>query len=304
MSNIVHVAVGVIIGKDGKILIAKRPEKVHQGNLWEFPGGKVEQGETLFQALKRELQEELAIEIMTTEPLIKIRHDYIDKIVLLDVHNVTEFSGEPQGNEGQPIQWVSADELHEYEFPVANRPIISAINLPRRFLITGNADSIEEYLLHTERALIAGIRYVQLRMQDSTTPYFFTLAQKLIELCNSYSAKLILNTSPEYFLTCVKSLSSLGLHLNSQQLMQCETRPVAKTILLGASCHNADEIAQAEKIGMDYIFLSPVAPTQTHPDANALGWENFVQHIAHSAHCLRSFGLRKFPRGGGNAGRG
>src|SRR6476619_2625198 len=105
-SRIVHVAVGVIVNKDGKILIAKRPEQSHQGGLWEFPGGKVEQGESLFAALQRELFEELAIQIISTQPLIKIRHDYGDKIVLLDVHKVTEFIGEAKGNEGQPIQWV------------------------------------------------------------------------------------------------------------------------------------------------------------------------------------------------------
>ena len=88
-SRVVHVAVGVIVDKNENILIAKRADTAHQGGLWEFPGGKVEQGENIFAALKRELQEELAIEITATQPLIKIRHDYGDKIVLLDVHKVT-----------------------------------------------------------------------------------------------------------------------------------------------------------------------------------------------------------------------
>lgn len=279
MNKIVHVAVGVIVGRDGNILVAKRPEQTHQGGLWEFPGGKVEQGETLFAALKRELLEELAINIIATEPLIKIRHDYGDKVVLLDVHKVIEFSGEPQSNEGQPILWVSPKDLSQYEFPAANRPIITAIHLPQRLLITGNANSIDEYLLRTERALVAGIRCVQLRVQDSTSPSFFTLAEKLAQLCNSYSAKLILNTSSQNFLTINTSLPNLGLHLNSQELMCCGMRRVAQSVLLGASCHNVKEIMQAEKIGVDYICLSPVAATASHPNATVMGWENFSQLI-------------------------
>ncbi len=290
MARIIHVAVGVIINNDGNILIAKRPEQVHQGGLWEFPGGKVEQGETLFQALKRELQEELAINVITTEPLIKIRHTYSDKhgdengdkTVLLDVHKVTKFFGEPQGNEGQPIIWVAPKDLDQYEFPAANRPIITAINLPRRLLITGDATSDDEYLLRTERALIAGIRCVQLRVQNPAAPIFFTLAEKLTQLCDKHLTKLILNTSPQDFLTFNISLPHLGLHLNSQQLMHCDTRPVAQSILLGASCHNTDEIAHAEKIGVDYIFLSPVVSTPSHPNATVIGWENF-SHLVEPA---------------------
>ena len=287
MARIVHVAVGVIINNAGNILIAKRPEQVHQGGLWEFPGGKVEQGETLFQALKRELQEELAIHIIATEPLIKIRHTYSDKhgdkngdkTVLLDVHKVTKFSGEPQGNEGQPIIWVAPKDLDQYEFPAANRPIITSINLPRRLLITGNATSDDEYLLRTERALIAGIRCVQLRVQNPAAPNFFTLAEKLTQLCDKHLAKLILNTSLQDFLTFNIYLPHLGLHLNTQQLMRCDTRPLAQSILLGASCHNADEIAHAEKIGVDYICLSPVASTPSHLNATVMGWEKFSQLV-------------------------
>jgi 8-oxo-dGTP diphosphatase len=276
--KLVRVAVGVIIDADGKILIAKRNVNTHQGNLWEFPGGKIEQGETLFQALKRELHEELAIDILATEPLIKIRHDYADKSVLLDVHKVTRFTGVAQGNEGQPICWVKPTELNQFEFPAANRTIIHAINLPQRFLITGAAASENEYLERTEQALKKGIRLVQLRMQNSSASFFFEVAEQLTILCQRYSAQLVLNTSPQAFLFASDSspfLKSAGLHLNSHQLMACESRPVASHILLGASCHNAVEIAQAKKINADYICVSPVAVTSSHPEAAAIGWETF-----------------------------
>lgn len=127
MKKRIHVAVGVISDGADRILIARRAEHLHQGGLWEFPGGKVESNETVEQALQRELFEELAITVNEQEPLLTIEHDYTDKAVLLDVWWISEFAGEPQGREGQPLQWVPIESLHEFEFPAANKPIIVAI---------------------------------------------------------------------------------------------------------------------------------------------------------------------------------
>jgi len=123
----VHVAAGVVLSSDGCVLIARRPDHVHKGGLWEFPGGKVEAGETVAQALARELYEELAIKVVSAEPLLEVRHNYPDKSVLLNVWCVTEFSGVPIGNEGQPLCWVRVEQLQNYSFPEANQPIIEAV---------------------------------------------------------------------------------------------------------------------------------------------------------------------------------
>ena len=123
----VHVAVGVISDGAGRILVARRAEHLHQGGLWEFPGGKVESSETVQAALRRELSEELAIDITVFEPLLKIAHDYGDKSVLLDVWWVAAFQGEPSGREGQPLRWVDIAELRALAFPAANVPVIAAI---------------------------------------------------------------------------------------------------------------------------------------------------------------------------------
>ena len=122
-----HVAVGVILNDARQILITRRAPGSHQGGLWEFPGGKVEAGESLEQALSRELQEELGIVVGRTSPLLQVEHDYGDKAVLLDVCVVWEFSGRARGEEGQAMAWVVLADLANYEFPVANKPIISAI---------------------------------------------------------------------------------------------------------------------------------------------------------------------------------
>lgn len=97
--------------------------------MWEFPGGKVEFGETTLTALKRELYEETGLLIIAAEPLLEVSHDYFDKAVLLDVWRVTSFDGDAAGMEGQEVRWVTVDELTAYEFPEANRPILKAVKV-------------------------------------------------------------------------------------------------------------------------------------------------------------------------------
>lgn len=123
----VHVVAGIIQDAQGRILISRRHDHLHQGGLWEFPGGKVEASETVRDALARELLEELALTIIAAEPFQQIRHDYPDKSVLLDFWLVREFAGEARGVEGQPVQWVSAAALRDYQFPAANVPIVEAL---------------------------------------------------------------------------------------------------------------------------------------------------------------------------------
>ncbi len=126
-NSVVHVAVGVVVNRDRKILIARRHETQHQGGLWEFPGGKVGAGESVQEALKRELLEEVNISIRESASLLKISHDYGDKQVLLDVCYVNVFSGTAVGREGQPVKWIEVDDLDRHEFPAANQAILAAV---------------------------------------------------------------------------------------------------------------------------------------------------------------------------------
>lgn len=130
MKKTVHVMVGVIWGKADKamsILLAKRPDHLHQGGLWEFPGGKLEQGEEPRDALSRELKEELDIELLAASPLMDVSHDYGDKAVLLDIWQVSDFTGQEQGLEGQELRWVPLAELDQYAFPAANVAIVERL---------------------------------------------------------------------------------------------------------------------------------------------------------------------------------
>jgi len=123
----VWVAAGVIENEQGYILIAKRPLHLHQGGKWEFPGGKVESNESALEALTRELAEEVGLDVLMAKPMIKLEYDYGDKIVILDVWHVNQFSGQGAGLEGQEVQWVAKKDLASFEFPSANEPIVAAI---------------------------------------------------------------------------------------------------------------------------------------------------------------------------------
>ncbi len=127
-STLIHVAVGVVFNEQQQVLVALRPHHADQGNLWEFPGGKVEVGETAEQALKRELYEEVGITIISAKPLLTIEHQYPNKKVFLDVWQVLIYEGEPYAKEDQvKIKWVSLAELSELAIPVANHPIVRAL---------------------------------------------------------------------------------------------------------------------------------------------------------------------------------
>ncbi len=128
-SKRVHVAVGVIKNTQGLFCVAKRPQDKHMGGYWEFPGGKVEVDESVQEALKRELHEELSIEVEHSEKLLDLSFHYPQKEVFLDVHLVNVFSGEATGNEGQEVRWVSLGEMSELTFPEANEPILRALGV-------------------------------------------------------------------------------------------------------------------------------------------------------------------------------
>ncbi len=124
----ITVAAGVLRDSAGRVLLAQRPAEKHVGGYWEFPGGKLQAGESARAALDRELGEELGIRVLEAKPLIGYRHEYPDRDVILRVFDVVEFSGEPVGREGQPLRWLDWNQLQRFDGLLpADEPIISAI---------------------------------------------------------------------------------------------------------------------------------------------------------------------------------
>ncbi|MCF7201897.1 Nudix family hydrolase [Pseudomonas oligotrophica] len=265
----IHVAAAVIRDAAGRVLIARRPLDKHQGGLWEFPGGKVEAGEGVEVALARELHEELGIDVTRAEPLIQVRHDYPDKQVLLDVWEVLAFAGQAHGAEGQPLQWVDADSLPAFEFPAANRPIVAAARLPSRYLVTPDGLAAQRLLDGLARALDAGITLVQLRAPSLVAADYRALAQRAIALCAG-RARLMLKGPLEW----AADFPEAGWHLTAGQLREAvgQIRPLPAARWLAASCHDAAELEMATVLGVDFVTLSPVQATASHPGAAHLGW--------------------------------
>ena len=172
MSNeVIHVAVAVIFNEENKILVGLRPEGVHLEGFWEFPGGKVENNETVEQALLREIKEETDIEIIQSRPLIKVTHHYDDKSVLLDVWKVDNYSGVAKGNEGQKIDWKTLQELDNIKLPEADRPILQALKLPTICMITGKFSSVDDYMARLEFAISKNVKLIQCRITNDCLLY-------------------------------------------------------------------------------------------------------------------------------------
>jgi len=275
-SPVVQVAIAVIVNQDNEVLISLRPSASHLGGLWEFPGGKLEIGESVDDALKRELQEELDICLLESHPFKIIQHQYTDKSVILNIYIVTSFSGEPKGLEGQPIQWKSINQLKAVDFPAANRSVIHSLQLPDKYMITGAFEDQHDFLLRLESSLRSGIKLIQMRCKNIDRSSFITLSNQARIVCEKYKATLLLNTTPEIF----KQAQGHGLHLSGQMLHSTEVRPVGLEKILSASCHTAVDIRQAQKINADIILLSPVNETTSHPGVKGIGWLAFAELIS------------------------
>ena len=262
----VHVAVGVIRDSLGNILITRRADHVHQGGLWEFPGGKLEAGESVRQALTRELHEEVGIQVEQARPLIKIRHDYGDRRVLLDVWEVCAYAGQERACEGQAMRWVTPLQLDEFSFPAANLPIIRAAQLPEFYAILEGRDGAE-VLQNFQRILQLGIRLLQLRIKSLPVADIPQVLALVSDTCKQRQIRLMLNSDLE-----IGSGFGDGVHLTSRALAEATVRP-SGFAWVAASCHDLIELQQAEKLGVDFAVLAPVQETATHPDANPLGWQ-------------------------------
>jgi 8-oxo-dGTP diphosphatase len=275
--NPLQVAVGVVKNPEGKILISLRHADLHQGGLWEFPGGKIEASETAEQALARELKEELNIAVTAATPLITVSHQYPDRLVQLSVFLVEQFSGEAKNLEGQPFKWVSPAELEHYAFPAANRPIITAARLPYHYAILDDAD---EALLLTnlQKILNRGVKLIQARLKNLPPAAVAKFIEQAYPLCKQQQAVLLMNSAVE----C--SVEVDGIHLTSRDLMALRLGSVqaltTRPKWLAASCHNLEQLQQAQNIGVDFVVLAPVLATQTHPGAPSLGWEQFADLVA------------------------
>jgi 8-oxo-dGTP diphosphatase len=280
------VAVGVVYNARGEVLITRRHAHQHQGDLWELPGGKIEPGEDVLQALRRELLEELGLVVEQARPLIEIPWRYADKAVRLQTFRVNawraeaghDFSGPSGlGCEGQPWRWQTPYFLDPTEFPAANRSLLRAAQLPSRFLITGQSQDFDQWMQRLHAAYAQGIRWVQVRWPQEWAEFSQSaMDEHFAQIRAAYpqAAKDPLRICWNGDLNAAESLPIDGVHLNRHQLAQLSKRPNFSWV--SASCHNPEELKQAAQLDVDFVWLSPVLPTKSHPEASGIGWETFA----------------------------
>ena len=260
-----EVVVGILLNKNGEILIAKRRNNQFMPGYWELPGGKIEVGENKKSSLKRELFEELGVTVKKCSLKHTMCHKYPDKIVKLWIYNVDKYSGEPSGQEGQDTSWCSIDQLKKYKLLPTMREIIHKISLPKHYWITPDEHHSESVIENCREHILTGTQIIQLRSKSSLDQSYIN---KIYRLCHDNQISLILNTPNKTY----EELCD-GWHLTSDEMLSLKERPCGNNKLLGVSTHNALEAEHAENISADYISLSPIHTTPSHKHISPLGWQ-------------------------------
>lgn len=291
-STLVHVVAGILRDAQGRVLLAQRPEGKQDSGCWEFPGGKVEQGESPEAALVRELDEELGIRVRVGRRRIAIAHPPIR----LDVHEIESCVGIVRAREGQRLSWIEPERIDRMCLPVADRPVVTSLCLPDRYLITPSPQAGEEtaFLAAIESALDAGIRLIQLRLAGWPRQTTAPLARRVRDICRAGNARIVLNG--DWQLAAVLGLD--GVHLPARIAHALSHRPLSEDLLVGVSCHDPGELAHAAVLGADYATLSPIAATASHPAAAVLGWSAAQTMLAPASlpvYALGGLGLSDLP---------
>lgn len=278
LDKVVEVAAAVVQRPDGSFLLAQRPAGKIWAGYWEFPGGKVETGETALHALVRELREELGIEVRTVYPWLTRVFAYPHATVRLNFFRVTEWAGELHPHEGQQFSWQHPGKVLVEPVLPANTPVLRSLELPALYAISNAAElGIESFLKKLQVQLEAGLKLVQLREKGLAREELKALAQRVVALAHACGAKVLLNSD----VVLAQEAGADGVQLTSTQLAELHARPAVDWC--GGSCHSTEELRRAEALGCDFALLSPVLPTQSHPGAPHLGWEGLAAIAAGSS---------------------
>jgi 8-oxo-dGTP diphosphatase len=282
----VDVAAGVLMRPDGKVLLARRPPgKVYAG-YWEFPGGKVERGESVPDALRRELQEELSVEVTTAYPWIVRSFVYPHATVRLHFYRVPAWRGELHAVEHDALSWHFPDSVDVAPLLPANGPVLQALALPCVYAISqAGEQGAKAFLERLDKRLASGLRLLQVREPGCSPAELEAFAADVVARAGRFGARVLVNGSPDV----ARRVGAAGVHLTASSLGTLRERPDLP--LVGASCHDAEELRRAEALGADFAVLGPVNSTPTHPGQAPMGWQRFED-------CARGCAIPVYALGG------
>jgi 8-oxo-dGTP diphosphatase len=282
MSDVTHVAVAILQRKneagEREFLLASRPQGKEWAGWWEFPGGKIEKGEVPEHALARELREELGVIPTSTQQWLVRQFDYPakhnapSKTVRLHFYFVDTWQGEVIAQENQQLSWQTVENITVSPILPANAPIMNALALPPIYAISNLAEMGEQAFFETlKNQLARGLKLIQVREKHLSKDAFMEFSTQVITLAKPYGAKVLISED----IGLARELNAQGVHLPSRALLVLRTKPDG--LMVAASCHNAMELAHAQMLDLDFVVLSPVKSTLSHPEAVPLGWQKFAE---------------------------
>ena len=273
----IDVVAAVLRDDAGRVLVSRRPAGGHLAGLWEFPGGKIEPGETPENALVRELEEELGIETGPSRPLVAVRHENPEKVIRLRLFEVHSFAGRAHGAEGQEIRWVGIEGLAALDMPPADRPLIRLLALDGYYAVSPSPaefDSIDRFVEAWRGCLECGFRLLRLR-PDRGERVDSALVERIDGLTREFNARWIASGD----LGQCFGWPADGIHLDTRQLMTLDKRPLPRDKLVIASCYDLEEMHIAESLDVDLVTLAPVESGAGHAEASPLGWDDFERIV-------------------------
>lgn len=274
----VDVAAGILTRADGQVLLGQRPRSKVYAGYWEFPGGKVEAGETTYDALVRELREELGIEVHGAYPWLTQTFTYPHATVRLRFYRVTGWTGEARAKEHMALAWADPHRIDLAPMLPANSPILRALTLPSEYAISQVAALGEpEFLRRLDEALARGLKLLQLRERQLARSDLVQLGREVVGRAHRAGARVLVSADEAVAAT----IGADGVHLTAAQLLHAGHRPAGG--LAAASCHNANELQRAARLGLDFAVLGAVLPTLSHPGQPAIGWPAFEALVDESS---------------------
>lgn len=266
MRRVTEVAAAVIERPDGLFLLACRPEGKPYPGYWEFPGGKIEPGESPREALVRELKEELGIEAREASPWITRMYVYTHATVRLHFFRVTSWDGEPQSLEDQAIAWQHPLRPDVAPMLPANGPVLAALSLPAVMVVSDAQPSLQDWVTRLAARAAHERMLIQIREKSMAQADIVALLSTVQGIAGPAQCPVLVNSDCGRF-------ARAGVHLTSSALHAGTARPDVS--LVGASCHTIGDLDRAAGLGVDYALLGHVKPSASHSGAEPLGWEAF-----------------------------
>lgn len=275
--KITHVAAGILISTNGQFLMGNRPAGKPYAGYWEFPGGKLEQGESAQEALFRELNEEMGIQVKAATPWITQRFNYPHADVELRFFKVTAWDGTLHGHEGQQLAWQSIGQMNVSPILPANGPILRSLALPTQISISNVAElGIEAFLAQLATKWANEAAWVLLREPQLSSSDYANLVKTVQQIARPHGGKIIIHRDIEL----ARQLNIDCVHLTSTQLAALSERPQDMD-WVSASTHTLTDLQKVDQLGLDFAFLGHVNPSQSHPSEAPLGWNGFEALCQH-----------------------